>query len=190
MLRLFVFLPLLTLALAGCVAPTALPPVDMTWLSLQAARTAQEGMLDPAKIDQNRVYAAKLRIGAEFFTLTTNAPLILSASGSGDARAISAMRFGKSQDEITLFTRNPENGEGYRAIIPLTEANDWPQFSFPFLRGGKLETLPVQVVSVIRRPDPDDDVRGLREYLQRAVPAEQPYFIERERPPARPQSDD
>lgn len=181
---------LLTLALAGCVAPTALPPIDVTWLSLQAARTAQEGMVDPAVIDQNRVYAAKLRIGGEFYTVTTAAPLIFNTAGQGDAKAISALRFNKAQDEITLFTRHPENGEGYRAIVPLTRANDWPQFSFPFVRGNTVQTLPVQIVSVIRRPDLDDEVRGLREYLQRGLPADQPYFIEREADKPRPQSDD
>lgn len=176
--------------LTGCQSgPAPVPPIEITWLSLQAARTAQEGMLDAAKIDANRVYAAKLKIAGDFYTLTTHAPLILASSGQGDARAITGMRFSARQDEILLFTRNPRNGEGYRAIIPLTDADSFPQFSFPLLRYGQLTNLPVQLVSVIRRPDPDDDVRGMREYLQRAVPPEEPQFQEKDPDPPRPQSD-
>ncbi len=166
------------LLLSACSSTPPLPPVDMTWLSLQAARTTQEGMVESAKYDPNRVYAAKIRIGDEFYTITTHAPLILAQTGHGDEKSISAMRFSKDQNEILLFTRNPKNGEGFRAIIALNEANYWPQFSFPFIKNGRLDNLPVQVVSIIRKPDPDDNIRGIREYLQRSMPAEQPMFTE------------
>ncbi len=173
-----IFFLIILLGLTACSATPPLPPVDMTWLSLQAARTTQEGMVEPAKYNANRVYAAKVRIGTEFYSVTTHAPLILTTTGYGDEKSISALRFSLNQGELLLFTRNPKNGEGYRAIIPLDEANYWPQFSFPFIKGNMIEELPVQVVSVIRKPDPADNVRGLREYLQRSMPAEEPIYTE------------
>ncbi|TAH32236.1 MAG: hypothetical protein EYC62_09435 [Alphaproteobacteria bacterium] len=174
----FLFSLIIILSLASCGNTPPLPPVEMTWLSLQAARTTQEGMVEPAKYNANRVYAAKVRIGNEFYSITTHAPLILATTGYGDEKSVSAMRFSLNQDELLLFTRNPKNGEGYRAIIPLEEANFWPQFSFPFLKGNMIEELPVQVVNVIRKPDPADNVRGLREYLQRSMPPEEPFYTE------------
>lgn len=169
---------LLTVLLAGCSNLPPLPSVNITWLSLQAARTAQEGMMDPAAQEPDRVYGAKIRIADKFYSLTTYAPLILASTGFGDERAISAVRFSRDQTEIQLFSRSPKNGEGFRVNIPLNEAADWPVFSFPFLRGNKLEMQPVQIVDLIRKPDQDDPVRGMREYLQRGMPELEPQFKE------------
>ena len=166
------------LLMAGCSSTPPLPPVDVTWLSLQAARTAQEGMVEAPRYDKNRIYAAKIRVANQFYSITTNAPVILSSTGMGDEKSITAMRFSRDQNEILIFTRNPRNGEGYRVNIPLDEANYWPEFNFPIIRGNRVQTMPVQIISVIRKPDLPDSVRGMREYLQRELPPEEPRFTE------------
>ncbi len=175
---------LLGFLIAGCAPLPPLASVDMTWLSLQAARTAQEGMLDPAVQHPDRLYNARIRIGSEYYSISTAAPLVLSSYGRGDMRAVSAVRFSKDQLELVFFTRNPKNGEAFRTLIPLNEATYWPVFSFPFIKGQNLEMLPVQVVDLRRQPDRSDNVRGIREYLQRSLPESEPQFMEigKERP--------
>lgn len=160
--------------LIGCAAPQK--GVEITWLSLQAARTAQEGMVEPGGTDPNRVYGAKLKIGDQFYSLTTHAPVILASTGYEDEKAVTAIRFSRDQHAIQLFTRNPKNGEGFRAEIPLPVAKDWPVFSFPVIQGRGLDMRAVQVVDLIRKPDLDDNVRGFREYLQREMPPLDPQF--------------
>jgi len=167
------------LALSACSNVPPLPPVDVTWLSTQAARAAQEGMLEPATIKRDAAYAAKFRVGREFYTVTTYAPIVLATNGYGDEKSVSAIRFSAARDSLEIFTRNPQNGEAYRASVPLENANYWPEFSFPMIRGNRVELVPMQVVNLIRKPDNADPVRGAREYLQRGMPnVDLPQFTE------------
>ncbi|MGE0252701.1 MAG: hypothetical protein AB7G80_03095 [Dongiaceae bacterium] len=169
-MRYFLLLGVLVMGLQACAPLPPMPPVYLSWLHSSAARTAQEGMLEANAGDSDRYYRAHLRINGQDKTITTRAPLVLGRLGRGDEEAYSIARFSYDQNEIHLFSRNPQNGEGFRAIIPLEDVKTYPEFSFPIIRDGKLKMLPVQIISVERRPDRPDAVKGMRYYLQRHLP--------------------
>lgn len=148
----------------------------VSWLHQSVARTVQEGMTaDVKQIPDVPRYGAKVAVGGEAFAISSDAPVIIDSAGYGADAAVSVLRIEPGRREVLLLTRNPENGEAFRAIITFDKG--FSPFAFPILRGGMLQTENVQLLEWAELPPAEDNMSDWRAALKRAVPYEQPRYV-------------
>jgi len=117
------------------------------FFSPRLSKLVQDGILtrnEAANI--NQFTYATLYIDGTAIGISSLSPRILNQVSGFDTKSVSAVRFSDDKRHLVFFTRNPETGKGYRAMLPVNRINSGAEFAFPILTAAN--TIEVKAIEI------------------------------------------
>ncbi|MGK0171552.1 MAG: hypothetical protein ACI9W2_003282 [Gammaproteobacteria bacterium] len=154
--RVAVAVGLLAGGLAGCeealevVVP---PPAYDTIAEPAKALAAQNALNGDTQINLNQVVVVRLEIAGKVVDATSLAVTQLGKATASDGQpALTLIRLMNNHETLSVFTRDPKTGHGYRMDLTKSEWKPNARWSFPVLNAeGEAQVQEIQFLEVFQR---------------------------------------